>query len=75
MGVLHRVDHLQEQLEALPQTELSGVAILADQYALDVFQRQVRPASRQSRIAEAGNVRMRQASEDVALARESLRPL
>jgi hypothetical protein len=61
-----------EHPQSLSQREPVRVAVLRERDALDVFHRQIRLALRtHPRIIEPPNIRMRERSEDVALAREA----
>ncbi len=72
MRVLHGAQHLSEQREARAQRQAVRVAVREQRLALDEFEREVRLALRRDAgVVEPRDVRMREAREDVALAREA----
>jgi len=73
VGILHGLEHLQKQLQALADVEAFAIAPLRQQPALHILHRQIRQAvGIDPRIVEARDMRMLQARQDVALARKTL---
>ena len=68
-----RIGHLQQQFELLPQRRSALCAPGVDRLAFDMLQRQVRAAQGiDTRIEQAGDLRVLQPGQDVALTREAL---
>ena len=73
VGVLHRLQHLLQQLHAASHVEPAFVAVGGDRLAFDVLERQVGLAIvGQAGVVQPRDVRVGQAAEDVALALEAL---
>ena len=71
--VLNGLEHLQEQPQPRADVEPLRVAPVGEQFALHVLHRQVGQAMRiDAGVVQACNMRMFQARENVALAREAL---
>ena len=71
--ILNCASHLQKAIQPLSHTELSGIAMLGDRLAFDVFEREIRlPGVAHARVVQARDVRMRQRCQDVALTRKAL---
>ena len=72
MRVFDRIHHLQHQCEPLLDTGMVLATPLRDGDAVHVFEREIRPAGgRKSRVVERGDVRVIEARQDVAFAREA----
>src|SRR5262245_31803480 len=71
--VLHGAEDLQKQHQTLAHGEPVHVAILVDRDAVDVLENQKRlPGSGYIGVVEPRDVRMLEACEDVALAKQAL---
>ena len=69
----HRAQDVEEQLQLLAQVEPLGAAVFVRRDAVDVFEREIgTPAFVDAGVVEARDVRMLEAGEDFALARDAL---
>ena len=69
----HRAQDVEEQLQLLAQVEPLGAAVLIRRGAVDVFEREIGPSAFvDAGVVEARDVRVLEAGEDLALARDAL---
>src|SRR2546429_587573 len=74
VSVLHRAEHLKQQVQALVNIQLRTVAVRRDRRSGYVLQRQVRlPVLRKAGIKQSRDVGMAEARQNFALACEPLR--
>ena len=72
MGVLHRLEHLQEKPQALAYPEPMGVAPVGQRLTLHILHRQVGQALRiHTGIVETRDMGVLETGQDVALARKA----
>ena len=70
--ILHRRQHLLEELDALADRELLSIAIERDRLASDILEREIRLAVvGEAGVVEPGDVRVGERRQDLALAGEA----
>jgi hypothetical protein len=76
MGVGHRVEHLPEERQALRDRRRFAPHVLVERAALDVFHREPGlPVVAHAGVVQAGDARVLEPREDVALSAEAFAPM